>query len=311
MKAIKWILLLVTLLVYGPSALAIPILGSELASFDVLGASTVTNVPTSRVVGNVGVWSMKGANAITGFNSTPGVAVADTQVTGGKVHAGTNVARLAQRQLINSITSLGLMGTGITLANPDLSGLTLTPGIYTVHAGATNLSTLFGALTLDGLGNANAAWVFQMDSTLITSPGSKVNVINTGSNAGVFWDVRSSATLDTSTSFEGNILALTSITMNNGATIGCGRALASTGAVTMDINSIGARCDTRASGGDSFSGGIIVAKTGGLPTALPFASVPEPNTFLLFCLGLVGLVACRRMSSRLGSPKSSGQLIVG
>lgn len=297
MKAIKWILPLTTLFVCGaPQTFAIPLLGSDLASFTVLGASTVTNVPTSKIIGNIGVWSSGGANAVTGFNSTPGVAVSDVQVTGGNVHAGTAVAQLAQSQLTNAITSLGSMGTGITLDNPDLSGLTLTPGIYTVHAGVSNLSTLFGALTLDGLGNANAAWVFQMDSTLITSPGSKVNVINTGSKAGLFWDVRSSATLDTDTSFEGNILALTSITMNNGASIGCGRALASTGAVTMDMNSIGARCDTRASGGDSFSGGIIVAETGGLPSALPFASVPEPSTFILFCLGLVGLVACRRKS---------------
>lgn len=268
------------------------------------------HLPRALIVGNVGVWSMQGANAITGFNSTPGVAVADTQVTGGNVHAGTAVARLAQGQLINSIISLGLMGTGITLVNPDLSGLTLTPGVYTVHAGATNLSTLFGALTLDGLGNANAAWVFQMDSTLITSPGSKVNVINTGSKAGLFWDVRSSATLDTNTSFEGNILALTSITMNNGATIGCGRALASTGAVTMDMNSIGSGCNIDASGGEGFNGGIIIPENGGLPSTLPFASVPEPNTFLLFCLGLIGLVACRLSSFSLRLPKKTEQLIL-
>ncbi|MES2822337.1 MAG: DUF3494 domain-containing protein [Pseudomonadota bacterium] len=312
MKATKWILPLVSLLAYGPmQAFAIPLLGSKLASFAVLGASTVTNVPTSKVVGNVGVWSSGGANAVTGFNSSPGVAVADAQVTAGKLHAGTDIAHLAQSQLIDSITSLGFMGTGITLANPDLSGLTLAPGVYTVHAGTSNLSTLFGALTLDGKGNANAAWVFQMDSTLITSPGSKVNVINTGSKAGVFWDVRSSATLDTGTSFEGNILALTSITLNNGASIGCGRALASTGAVTMNMNSIGADCDTRASGGDSFGGGIIVPEKGGKPGTLPFASVPEPNTFMLFGLGLMGLVACRRTSFRLRSSKQAAQLILG
>ena len=234
------------LLLCNPSpGLAVPILGSDLASFAVLGSSTVTNVPTSTVVGNVGVWSSGGANAITGFLSSPGVAVSDSQVTGGLVHAGTAVAQLAQGQLTTVITNLGLLGTG-TLLGVNLAGLTLTPGVYTVPAGVSNLT---GTLTLNGLSNANAAWVFQMPSTLITSPGSVVNVINTGSGAGVFWNVGSSATLDTTTSFQGNILALTSITLNTNATIGCGRALANTGAVTMDTNTIGGGCGAGTGGG--------------------------------------------------------------
>lgn len=202
---------------YGVSPVwAAPILGPDLTSFAVLGASEVTNVPTSTIVGSVGAWSSGGANAITGFNFTPGTAVSDPQVTGGQAHAGTAVSQSAQGQLNNAITSLGLMGTGTTLVNADLAGLTLAPGVYSVHAGVSNLT---GALTLDGGGNANAAWVFQMDSSLITSPNAVVNVINTGLGAGVFWNVRSSATLDTTTSFQGNILALTSITFNTGATI--------------------------------------------------------------------------------------------
>ena len=143
----------------------------------------------------------------------------------------------------------------------DLAGLALPPGVYTVLAGASNLT---GTLTLDGQGNANAAWVFQMGSTLITSPGSAVNVVNTGSGAGVFWNVGSSATLDTTTSFQGNILALASITLNTGATIGCGRALADTGAVTMDMNTIGIGCAS-----NGFSGGLTVPDGGGPPEFLP------------------------------------------
>src|SRR5450432_1543248 len=81
-------------------ASAAPILGPDLSSFTVLGGSTVTNVPTSTINGNVGVWSSGGANAITGFLSSPGVAVSDPQVTGGTVQAGTTTgtpnAMLAQ-----------------------------------------------------------------------------------------------------------------------------------------------------------------------------------------------------------------------
>ena len=296
------------LLLCGPSrGVAAPLLGADLASFAVLGSSTVTNVPPSKVVGNVGVWSSGGANAISGFNSSPGVATSDPQVTGGQVHAGTALAQSAQGQLTTAITNLGLMVTppGNILVNPDLTGLILTPGVYTVHAGASNLT---GTVTLDGQGNANAAWVFQMDSSLITSPGSKVNVINTGSGAGIYWDVRSSATIDTTTSFEGNILALASIFLRTNATIGCGRALANTAEVTMDMNTIGFGCaaGTGGEGSNGFSGGLTVPAGGGTPTFLPPAPVggggrvPEPSSLLLFASGFAGLagVAWRRHRSK-------------
>lgn len=117
-------------------AWATPLLGSDLASFTVLGASTVTNVPTSTIVGNVGV---SPGTAITGFLSSPGVAVADPQVTGGLVHATTAVAASAQAQLTAAITNLGSLGAG-TLLGADLVGLTIFPGVYTVPAGTTNLS---------------------------------------------------------------------------------------------------------------------------------------------------------------------------
>ncbi|SMP62999.1 PEP-CTERM protein-sorting domain-containing protein [Desulfonatronum zhilinae] len=279
---------------FSPSpGLALPILGDDLASFSVLGASTVTNVPTSTIVGSVGVWSSGGANAITGFISEPGVAVSDPQVTSGNVHAGTALAELAQGQLTTAITNLGSLGTGTLLAE-DLAGLTLFPGVYTVPAGTTNLS---GTLTLDGQGNANAAWVFQMPSTLITSPNSVVNMINTGSSAGLFWNVGSSATIDVNTTFKGNILAYTSISLNTVSTVLCGRALANNGAVTLQQNSLSG----------CLSGGLDVDGT--VVTFLPYESIgnggnggippiPEPSTWLLFATGLLCLMGFSRKKFR-------------
>jgi len=53
----------------------------------------------------------------------------------------------------------------------------------------------------------------------------------------VEWQVSSSATIDVGTTFVGNILALTSITMNTGANL-TGRALARNGAVTLNANNV-------------------------------------------------------------------------
>lgn len=260
---------------YGASTvLAAPLLGTDLTSFTVLGSSTVTNTGTSTVGGNVGV---SPGTSITGF--PPGV------VTGGTVQSNTASAIAAQSQLTTAITGLGSLGPGTALG-ADLVGLTLAPGVYTVAAGTTNLS---GTLTLDGGGNANAAWVFQMPSTLITSSNSVVNVINTGSGAGVYWNVGSSATIAVNTTFIGNILANTSITMNTSATDLCGRALASTGAVTLDTNNLSGTCSGQLAGTSGLSGGLSLS--GNTASILPYApvNVPEPSTLPLLGLGFAGL----------------------
>lgn len=294
MNIMKLAIPLFVVLAWCPSqGFAVPLLGPDLASFAVLGHTTVTNVPTSTVAGNVGV---SAGTALPGFNYTSGLAVADSQVTG-SVHSNTALAALAQQQLTTAITNLGLLGVGTTLG-VDLAGLILSPGVYTVPAGISNLT---GTLTLDGGGNPNAFWLFQMTDTLITSSGSVVNVINTGAGAGLYWDVRSSATLGTTTSFEGNILALADINLLTGATIGCGRALASTGQVVLDSNTIGIGCSA-ATGGEGSNGFVgsslsfeletVVDTTTGEIVSVP-GTIPEPSTPVLIGLALAGLITCR------------------
>jgi len=279
--------LVLLLLTLGANAHAAPILLPALASFAVLGAAGVTNVPTSTIDGNLG--SAPNASIDGGYT-----------FTSGGTQANTAIAQQAQLDLDTAIGVLSSLGPGTVLTNPDLTGLTLSPGVYTVHSGVSNLT---GAFTLDGGGGENAFWVFQMDSDLITSVGSSMDVINTGTGAGVFWNVRSSATLNTGTVFEGNILALTSITMGDAVTLGCGRALAATGNVTLIHDTIGLGCfgtgeegsiGLAGTGLEVDSGGNIVDT--GTGTIVQTALVPEPSSVILFVTG--GLIVAYRSRRR-------------
>jgi hypothetical protein len=88
-----------------------------------------------------------------------------------------------------------------------------------------------GNLTLDAQGNVNAVWIFQIGSTFDITPGLQVILANGAQASNIYWQVGSSATIDTTAVMQGNILALDSVTVNSGATLN-GRALALTGGVT-------------------------------------------------------------------------------
>ncbi|WP_435009062.1 MBG domain-containing protein [Tundrisphaera lichenicola] len=198
----------------------VPPLGAA-ASFAILGGSTVTNTGATSIVGDVGV---SPGTSITGF--PPGV------ITGGALQAGNPLATQAQADLATAYAFLSAEPFDTNLSGQDLGGQTLTPGTYLFASSAA----LGGSLTLDGQGDPNAVFVFRIGTTLTTATNSSVVPINGARSENIFWQVGSSATLGTSTQFEGSILAFTSIVLNTGTSIAPGRALAINGAVTMDTN---------------------------------------------------------------------------
>lgn len=217
--------------------------------FAVLAGTTVTNTGGSAVTGELGVWP---GTAVTGF--PPGI------VTGGSIHSADAVAQAAQADLTTAYNDLAGLAPDVDLSGMDLGGLTLTPGVYNFSSSAFLTNTL----TLDAQGDPNAMFVFQMGSTLITASDSAVMTINGADSCNIFWQVGSSATLGTNTDFQGNILALTSITLTTGASILDGRALARNGAVTMDTNAVSALCVPIPTPGVA-----VVLGAGAVCTALP------------------------------------------
>ena len=190
--------------VYGAapaSAQTAPSLGAA-QSFAVLGGSTVTNTGASVITGDLGV---SPGTAVTGF--LPGLVVSGT------IHSADAAALAAQDAVTTAYNSLAGQACTQDLTGQDLGGQTLTAGVYCFSSSAQ----LTGTLTLNAQGNPNAVFIFKMGSTLTTASASSVVLINGGSPGNVFWQVGSSATLGTGTSFAGNILALTSITVTTGA----------------------------------------------------------------------------------------------
>ena len=228
------------------AALAMSVDLGVASGFAVLAGSGMTITGPTSVTGDIGTYPTP---AITGM--------ANLILAGVDRTADTATMLKAKTALVNAYNSAaGRTPTTLYGAVFDLGERTLDAGVYN---GSSSLG-ITGTLTLDAHGDPNAVWIFQAGSTLIAEVGSKVVLVNGAQAANVFWQVGSSATLKTDAYFTGSILALTSITLNNGATVN-GRVLAQNGAVTFDSN-------------------IVM--------------VPEGNTLQLLGLGIVALVAFKR-----------------
>ena len=201
----------------GPAAV---VLGTS-SGFAVLAGAGVTNTGATVITGDLGT---SPTASVTGF--PPGTV-------SGTIHAADATAATAQTDLTTAYNDAAGRTVGPISVSGDLTGLTLAPGLYK----STSSLGLTGAMTLTGLGDANAVFIIQVASTLITGPGSQVILTGGAQAKNIIWQVGTSATLGTNSIFKGTIMADQSITLNTGAKL-TGRALARVGAVTLDTNSV-------------------------------------------------------------------------
>ncbi len=222
-------------------------------SFAVFAGSTITNTGSTVINGNLGLHP---GTAVVGF--PPGT------VKGAK-HVSDAAAQQAATDLATAYdNAAGRPFSAMT--PPDIGGRTLTGGVY--RTGLAASLGLTGRLTLDAQGDPRAVFIFQIPSTLVTATDSSVRLVNGAQACNVFWQVGSSATLGTGTAFQGSILASTSISVSDGATVN-GRLLARSGAVTLINDTITrSRCAAGTDPGTGPAAGTDPAGTSPAPQVL-------------------------------------------
>jgi uncharacterized repeat protein (TIGR02543 family) len=189
-------------------------------NYSVLGGTGVTNTGTTTLNADLGAGP---SYLITGFGSP--------SVVDGQIDAGDTAAVQAQSDLATAYSSAAAL-TSTALFSGDQVGKTLAPGVY--YAGAAIANS--GIMTLDGGGDPNAVFVFQVNGALNPAANSAVVLTDGAQASNVFWQVNGAVTIGASSSFSGNIMAEGAITVGLGSSID-GRALAA-GAVTLATNNI-------------------------------------------------------------------------
>ncbi len=236
-----------------------PVALGSAANFGVLAGSTVTSSGATTVSGDLGLWP---GTSVSGF--PPGTVT-------GIMHITDPTAQAAQGDLTTAFNDAAGRSTAPVTVAGNIGGQTLPPGLY---KSTSSLAISSGDLTLDGQGDPNAVFIFQIATTLVTTSGRQVILIGGAQSANVFWQVGSSATIGTTSAMKGNILADQSISLQTGATLD-GRALARIGAVTLQGNGVLVSTPTGNAGG----GGSVASTNVFVTAASPITLNPQTGLF--------------------------------
>lgn len=222
-------LLLASLVPCVPSAVAAPTgmvdLGQASTYAALSGASVGNTVsapgaPHTTLRGDLGV---KANAQPTGF--PPGVVT-------GAVNVGNTAAAQAHADLVTAYAEVAARPGGAPLAGA-LVGATIGPGLHTIAGAVSNT----GTVTLDGGGDPNAVFVFQVNGAMAMAAGSHVVLSNGARASRVFWQVNGAGAIGANADFAGTLMALDAVGVGNGSLVN-GRAFARNGALTLDANEI-------------------------------------------------------------------------
>ena len=210
-----------------PAAVAAPTAMVDLgqaSTYAVLSGASVGNTanapgaPHTTLRGDLGV---KANAQPTGF--PPGVVTGTSRI-------GTAAAAMAHADLVTAYTEVTSRTGGATLAGA-LAGATILPGLHSVAGAVSNT----GTVTLDGGGNPNAVFVFQINGAMALAAGSHVVLTNGAQASRVFWQVNGAGAVGANADFAGTLMALDAVAIGNGSLVN-GRAFARNGALTLDAN---------------------------------------------------------------------------
>jgi Ice-binding-like len=261
-------LLVVALAITNAEAAATPVPLKTARRFAVLAGSGITNTGLTGITGDIGTFP---TTSITGTS---------TLVLNGTNHGGDAVTQQAKKDLVGAYINAANQGPVTPVAGGILGGLKLVSGVYN----SASSMDLTGTLTLNGQGRDDSVFIFQVGSALTTASASQVRLVNGAQGCNVFWQIGSSATLGTGSTFEGSVMALTSITANTGARVH-GRLLARNGAVTLDTNRItrptcatgAAPTPTPTASATATPTPSATATPSPTPSSTPGVTVPHPN----------------------------------
>ena len=191
---------------------------ASVQQYSILTATTATDVGAATTLSG----SIGSKTAYQGFD--------DAKIKGA-ANVGNDAYKAAMTDLNNAYDDgMGRVASDEATAAADL-GKTFTPGVHKFDAAVT----MGTPMTLDGQGQANPVFIFQIKAAFSSSPGAKMNLINGANGSRVFFLVAGAVSLAANTPFNGTLIGASTIAVGTGSAI-IGRTLATANSISTNTN---------------------------------------------------------------------------